>query len=196
MQPIGEAGKEGIRRYSGSSYEEMNKYLRLIQAGLSEKDAILKSYISDSKLKSLKSAIKGLNNVRLDEDFVLRRGTDLGDLAGAFMNGNFRENKNSLYGKTADELNDMFSGAVGEYGSFTSTSSIWDMGFSGGVEVVMYAPKGTSASSIMSISQYGTGEGETLLNAGTKVKCIKIEKSEDGHFDSDIKVYLEIIPKK
>lgn len=196
MQLIGEAGKEGIRIYSGSSYEEMNKYLRLIQAGLSEKDAILKSHISDSQLKSLKSAIKGLNNVRLDEDFVLRRGTDLGDLAGAFMNGNFRKNKNSLYGKTADELNDMFSGAVGEYGSFTSTSSIWNRGFSGGVEVVMYAPKGTSASSIMSISKYGTGEGETLLNAGTKVKCIKIEKSEDGHFDSDIKVYLEIIPKK
>ena len=88
----------------------------------------------------------------------------------------------------------MFAGAVGQYGSFTSTSSIWDRGFSGDVEVVIYAPKGTSASSIMSISNFGTGEGETLLNAGTTVRCIKVEKS-DGHKGSDIRVFLEVITK-
>lgn len=194
MKRIGEAGKQGIVRYSGSSYEEMNAYLRYLQNGLSESDAISKSGISSSQLKAVKDAIDGLNNAKLTEDLVLRRGTDLGDLAGAFMSGDFTTNKRSLYGKSVDELNQMFQGAVGTYGSFTSTSSIWDKGFRGDVEIVIYAPKGTSASSIMSISQFGTGEGETLLNAGTTVRCVKIEES-DGHKSSNIRVFMEVITK-
>ena len=194
MQLIGKAGKEGIRTYSGSSYDAMNGYLRLLQQGKSESDAINMSGISPRQLTAVKDAIKGLDNAKLTEDLVLRRGTDLGDLAGAFMSGDFSANKRSLYRKSAKELNDMFSGAVGSYGSFTSTSSIWSRGFDGDVEVVMYAPKGTSASSIMSISQFGTAEGETLLNAGTMVKCTKIEDS-DGHKGSSIRVFMEIIPK-
>jgi hypothetical protein len=194
MKLIGAAGKSGIKTYSGSAYDAMNGYLRLLQQGYSEADAIDRSGISPSRLEAVKNAMAGLNNAKLTEDIVLRRGTDLGDLAGAFMSGDFTTNKRSLYGKSAEELNSMFAGAVGTYGSFTSTSSIWDRGFSGDVEVVMYAPKGTSASSIMSISQFGTSEGETLLNAGTTVKCTKIEKS-DGHKGSSIRVFMEIIPK-
>lgn len=194
MNLIGESGKRGIITYSGSSYTEMNGYLRRLQQGFSEDEAISMSGISSSQLTAVKNAIKGLNNAKLTEDLVLRRGTDLGDLAGAFMSGDFSTNKRSLYGKTASELNNMFAGAVGNYGSFTSTSSLWDRGFSGDVEVVMYAPKGTSASSIMSISKFGTSEGETLLNADTTVRCIKIEDS-DGHKGSSIRVFMEIIPK-
>lgn len=195
MDLIGDAGKRGIRRYSGSSYDEMNAYLRYLQAGLSKADAISRSDISSDQLKSVNDAIKGLNKVKLDKDYVLRRGTDLGDLAGAFMKGDFSSNKRSLYDKSADELNDMFAGAVGQYGAFTSTSSIWDKGFDGNVEVVFYAPKGTSASSIMSISNFGTAEGETLLNAQTVVRCIKVESS-DGHKGSGIRVFMEILSKK
>lgn len=194
MQLIGESGKSGIKRYSGSSYGNMNAYLRYLQSGYSESEAISMSGISSSQLKSVKDAIKGLNKVSLDDAYVLRRGTDLGDLAGAFMNGDFETNKMSLYGKTASELNDMFEGAVGSYGAFTSTSSIWNKGFTGNVEVVFYAPKGTHASSIMSISNFGTGEGETLLNAGTTVRCVKIEDS-DGHMGSSVRVFMEIITK-
>lgn len=194
MKLIGSAGQKGIVTYSGSSYSTMNSYLRYLQQGYSEADAIDMSGISPAKLTAVKNAIKGLDNAKLTEDLVLRRGTDLGDLAGAFMSGDFSTNKRSLYGKTAQELNDMFAGAVGNYGSFTSTSSIWDRGFSGDVEVVMYAPKGTSASSIMSISNFGTSEGETLLNANTTVRCVKVEES-DGHKGSSIRVFMEIIPK-
>ena len=194
MKLIGAAGKSGIKTYSGSAYDAMNGYLRLLQQGYSEADAIDRSGISPSRLEAVKNAMAGLNNAKLTEDLVLRRGTDLGDLAGAFMSGDFRTNKNSLQGKSAKELNEMFAGAIGQYGSFTSTSSIWDRGFSGNVEVVLYAPTGTSASSIMSISQFGTSEGETLLNAGTIVKCTKIEES-DGHKGSSIRVFMEIIPK-
>ena len=195
MDLISEAGKQGIIRYSGNSYEEMNGYLRYLQAGLSEADAISRSGISSSQLSSVKAAIRGLNKVKLDEDYIFRRGTDLGDLAGAFMTGDFSANKRTLYNMSVDELNDMFAGAVGQYGAFTSTSSLWDRGFSGDVEVVFYAPKGTSASSIMSISRFGTGEGETLLNANTAVRCIKVESS-DGHKGSGIRVFMEIISKK
>ena len=91
------------------------------------------------------------------------------------------------------ELNDMFQGSLGTYHGFTSTSSLWDRGFSGNVEVVFYAPQGTAASSIMKISQFGTSEGETLLNAGTTVRVLRIEES-DGHKGSDIRVFMEIIP--
>lgn len=192
MRLIGEAGKQGIRTYSGSSYEQMNSYLRLIASGADESTAIAKSYISSSQLKATRDATEGLTRAALDEDLILRRGTDVGDLAGLFMSGDFGTNKRSLYHKTAHELNEMFQGAVGVYGGFTSTSGIYEKGFSGDVEVILYAPKGTAASSIMSISRFGTSEGETLLNAGTTVRCVKIEES-DGHMDSSIRVFLEIL---
>lgn len=192
MKLLSEAEKAGIKAYSGSAYESMNKYLRYLQQGLDEADAIKKSFITESRLSQLKDAINGLNKIKLDEDFVLRRGSSIGDIAGLFMQGDYRDNKLLLRGKTAEELNDMFQGAVGNYGAFTSTSSIWDRGFDGDVEYIIYAPKGASASSIMSISRYGTDEGETLLNAGTVVRCTKIEES-DGHMGSNIRVFLEII---
>ena len=46
--------------------------------------------------------------------------------------------------------------------------------------------------SIMDISMFGTDEGEFLLNAGTRVRVKKILPS-DGHFKSEIRVFLEII---
>ena len=87
----------------------------------------------------------------------------------------------------------MFAGKVGTYHAFTSTSSIWDKGFSGHVECVIRAPKGTEAASIMRISQYGTSEGETLLNAGTNVRIISVEES-DYHMSSRIRIFMEVIP--
>ena len=192
MKLIGEDGKNGIITYSGSAYSDMNKYLRLLQRGYSETDAIQKSNIPSKALKAVKDAINGLNNVKLDDNYVLRRGTDLGDIAGAFMSGDFYDNKNKLQSMSVEELDNMFSGAVGKLGSFTSTSSLYDRGFPGDVEIIFYAPKGTNASSIMSISQFGTTEGETLLNAGTTVKCTKIEKS-DGHKGSNIRAFIEIV---
>lgn len=195
MKIIGKAGEAGLRRYTGSDYQEMNSYLRYLQQGFSEADAVRKSYISEKQLKALKDAIDALDRARLPEDLVLRRGSSIGDVAGLFMQGDYRTNRDKLKGMTPSELNDMFSGAVGQFGSFTSTSSLWDRGFGGDVEYIFYAPKGSSASSIMSISQFGTSEGETLLNAGTRVKCLRIEES-DGHKQSRVRVFLQIIPDK
>ena len=90
------------------------------------------------------------------------------------------------------ELNERYGGLQGKLEGFTSTSSLYGRGFSGDVEVILYAPKGTKASSIMRISRYGTDEGETLLNAGTNVEFIKAEKS-DGHKGSEIRIFLRIL---
>lgn len=182
---------DGLITYTGSSYESMNGYLRYLAAGMSPDEAREVADLSDSEYDAMLNAIAGLKKVASKEDLVLRRGTDLGDLAG-LMQGDFMTNKSSLYGKSAEELNKMFAGHVGTYSGFTSTSSIYDRGFDGDVEVVLYAPKGTQGSSVMSISEYGTGEGEFLLNAGTQVRVVKVEQS-DWHKDSSIRVYMEIV---
>ena len=86
----------------------------------------------------------------------------------------------------------MFENTIGTFHGFTSTSSLWDRGFAGMVEYIFEAPAGTGGSSIMTISGYGTSEGEFLLNAGTKVRVKKIVPS-DYHKGSQIRVFLEII---
>lgn len=193
---LGNLNKEqlkGLKIYTGSAYEQMNGYLRYIAAGKTHEDAMWESGLSEAGLEHLRNAIAGLNSTSLGKDLVLRRGTDLGDLAG-FMQGNFGENISKLAKMSAEELNNMFAGSIGTYAGFTSTSSMWNSGFDGDVEMVFYAPKETRASSLMSISRYGTDEGETLLNAGTRVKILKVEGS-NGHMGSRFRVFAEILAK-
>lgn len=185
------AQSNGIRRYTGSAYTRMNGYLRRRANGMSHGDALRSARLDDDTYQQMLDAIDGLKTAASKKELTLRRGTDLGDLAG-LMQGDFDTNKSKLEGMSVKELNDMFAGHIGTYAGFTSTSSIWDRGFTGDVEVVMHAPVGTQGTSVMSISQYGTDEGEFLLNAGTKVRVVKVEKS-DGHMDSDIRVYMEIL---
>ena len=190
---------DAIRLYSGSSYTNMNNYLRYIGAGKTEEQAIKLSHISPKQLDAIKEAREALNTVGLDKDYVLRRGTDLGDLAG-LIGGDFNKTLDMLneivddygYTEAANVLNEEYAGTIGVMNGFTSTSSMYGRGFGGDVEMILYAPKGTAASSIMRISQYGTSEGETLLNAGTRVKIHKIELS-DGHMDSKIRIFCEIL---
>lgn len=181
-----------LELYTGSSFDQMNSYLRLVGSGMSHDEAVSISHIHGHQLKAIQQCHDALTVQSLDRDMVLRRGTDVGDLAGLFMQGDFGTNKSSLYGKTAEELNTMFQGQVGKYLGFTSTSSQWDRGFAGDVEIVFFAPKGTPAASIMNISQFGTGEGETLLRDNLTVICDRIEQS-DGHKGSSIRVFLQVI---
>ena len=181
---------QALRRYTGSAYSNINGYLRDIGAG---KDV---SYYSDRTIELTNLCHSALDKMELTEDLYLRRGSDLGDIAGLFMTGDFESNKRYLETLSPDELNDMFAGEVGTYFGFTSTSSQWDAGFEGEVELIIHAPEGTRASSIMSISNFGTDEGETLLGDGTVVLCEGIEKSDDGHMESEIRVYLSIIENR
>lgn len=183
---------KALKRYTGSSYEEMNGYLRNLGRGMTKEQAKSRSGISDSQIDSMHTAIKALDSIKTTEPLFLRRGSSLGDLAG-LLPGDYSDNKSLLRSMSIEEINEMLQGAVGTYQGFTSTSSLYGRGFSGELETIFYAPPGTSASSIMSISQYGTREGETLLNAGTRVRVISIEES-DGHKGSRYRAYLEIIP--
>lgn len=183
---------KALKRYTGSSYEEMNGYLRNLGRGMTKEQAKSRSGISDSQIDSMYTAIKALDSIKTTEPLFLRRGSSLGDLAG-LLPGDYSDNKSLLHSMSIEEINEMLQGAVGTYQGFTSTSSLYERGFKGELETIFYAPPGTSASSIMSISQFGTGEGETLLNAGTQVRVISIEES-DGHKGSRYRAYLEIIP--
>lgn len=185
-----DAEKTSLREYTSSSYKEMNGWLRTAaKDGAKAADKKHGNWYADD-IRRCQAALK---KSALEKNLVLRRGTDLGDLAG-FLDGDFFDNKSILEGMSAESLNKLFQGKIGTYAGFTSTSSDFNKGFGGDVEIVFYAPKGTQASSIMSISQFGTGEGETLLNAGTTVRINKIEES-DGHRNSVIRVFMEILVK-
>lgn len=174
--------KDALRAYTGNAFRRWNWYLRTGDT---------KDLYSDD-LSRIQQAQQALSKSAFTKGMVLRRGTDLGDLAG-LIGGDFNANMNMLEQLSVAELNKRYSGLVGEYKGFTSTSSLWDRGFSDDVEIVFYAPKGTQGSSIMGISKFGTDEGETLLNAGTRVKVLRIEES-DRHMSSHIRMFMEIIP--
>lgn len=184
-----EAEKASLRVYTGDGYEVMNGWLRT--AAREGKKAADNKY-GDWYTGDIQRCQSALKKVALEKDLVLRRGTNFGDLAG-FMEGDFSENMAKLKNMSTQALNDRFKNMIGTYDGFTSTSSDWDKGRRGDIEVVFYAPKGTQASSIMSISVFDADEGETLLNAGTRVRINKIEES-DGHKNSILRVFMEILP--
>lgn len=193
---------DAIRTYSGSAYEDMNDFLRRLGRGEAKWGD---GSISARLEQAIKDAMAGLNTTAVEDTIYLRRGSDLGDLAG-LMGGDFLTNHNTLkdliwswdeYFDTFEEavahLNSQFQGTVGVFHGFTSTSSIWDRGFPGRVEYIFKAPPGTGGSSIMNISRYGTDEGEFLLNAGTRIRVVNIQPAEDRHRGARIRVFLEII---
>lgn len=183
--------RKAIARYTGDAYKPINKYLRLTARGVDHADAMKKAGLNTAGYNAMQQAQSGLQSTQLGKSLVLRRGTWMSELAG-FMPGDFTANYKKLMNMSVEELNVLFEGSVVKYAGFTSTSSIWDKGFSGEIEMVLYAPENTAASSIMSISKHGADEGETLLNADTTIKIHKIEKS-DGHKKSKIRVFAEIL---
>lgn len=179
-----------LRHYTGSAYREMNGFLRDVERGLSNEAAMMSSGLDDTGYRALVTARNALDKTSIGKELILNRGTDFGDLAG-FLPGDFYDNMRILEQMTIEELNDKFAGTSGMYAGFTSTSSLYDRGFSGEVEMIFHASEKVKGSSVMSISKYGTAEGETLLNAGTVINIVKIEAS-DGHHGSRIRVFAEI----
>ena len=183
--------RKAIARYTGNAYKPINKYLRLIAKGVDHADAMQEAGLDTVNYDILKNIQASLQSTQLGRPLILRRGTGMGELAG-LMPGEFTANYNKLRNMSVEELNTLFESSVVKYASFTSTSSIWDKGSSGEIEMVLYAPENTAASSIMSVSQFGKGEGETLLNTDTTIKILKVEES-DGHKASRIRVFAEIL---
>lgn len=188
---IGEAGLKGIKLYTTKEYERMNGYLRRIGNGWSHKSAMKDVNLSQKSYNTLQDIINGLNNTAIPEDTILKRGTDLRELA-SYMPGklNIWDKEKQIEGKSPEELNDIFNGAVIKSSSFISTSSQQRFGFSEGVDIYFYAPAGTKGASIIGNTEYAS-ESETLLNIGTTFKIVKIE--QDPEDKSGIRVFAEII---
>lgn len=200
-----DAERSGIKAYSGSAYDDMNGLLRalspkdvdrLMQA-VEDNDRMLFNRIlgSDNRYSDrIWDASKGLKKVRIEEEYYVRRGTSIGELGGLFIDGPYSSASAQAKAMSVSEMNQVFKGKVGTYKAFTSTSAMYEKGFSGNLEVIIRLPKGTEAQSIMSISNFKTREGETLIQAGTKVKFVRAERS-DGHKGSSVRVFLEAIPQ-
>ena len=176
--------KSALRKYTGSAYRDMNNYLRKLAVG----DSATTKYKSEIDL-----CMQALKKSNFEDTLILRRGTDFGDLAG-LIGGDFSTTKTKLSKMSVQELRDTYVGLKGKYAGFTSTSSDYEKGFSDTVEMIFYAPKGTQGSSIMGISKFGTGEGETLLNADTQVEIVGIEDS-NSHMGSSVRMFLRILEK-
>ena len=193
------AEKQAVRTYTGAEeFVRMNGYMREAGAnGFTDIEAALKaSKANDKTLRAVNNLYNGLSKSALSEDMVLCRGSDAGELAGLFMDGNFAANKKALEKMTAEELNQQFAGAVGRYSGFTSTGGTYGSGFQAGggtsIEFYIYAPKGTQAASVNSLATYGSVD-EVIVNAGTTVKCRHIEEVVMENGNTRKQVYLEII---
>lgn len=200
---------EILKDYTGSGYGSFNAYLRQKAAG-----EAYTGHLDKDTIDKLEDAVKAFSKIKTNENYVLRRGTDANDIVYTFLNGDMSMRKKmqdliydiegDLFGpggkvneaklqEHIGEINLLIKGQVGSFSSFTSTSSDWSKGFSNDVEYVIDAPKGTAGTSVMSISKYGTKEGEFLLAPGTKVICEKVEAAKDGHKRALVRVFLKII---
>lgn len=199
---LNEKQKEAVYSYSTDDFRKYNELFRLrAQGKIKEFEEFYNnssSYIQNNFRVLEKFAIQDAQ--RTTEEVIVRRGTDMGDIAGSFMSGDFRENKNKLQNilwdegpeKAVEYLNNNFTNASGVMQSMTSSSSYYDRGFDGSVEVIMKVPEGARAMGITEVSHYKEGEGEFLIGSNMGVKFIKAEVS-DGHFDSKVRVFLELV---
>lgn len=194
--------KDAIKSYSSDSYRRYNPYLR---AKVNNDTELMQRYYNNMSsaeqkhIKRLESLFEGKEQ-RLSEDVVVRRGSSIGDFTGLFTNMEYKEGKEKFYEeynkapdkeKFLEQLNKDFAGKIGTYAAPTSTSSVYDRGFSGELEVIMNVKEGTRGMSIVNISRYGKGEGEFLLAPGTKAKFVGLEQS-DGHSGSKFRLFVDV----
>ena len=195
--------KHAIYKYSGSSYERINEYLRAIGSDNYE------FWPGDDIVDTCIDLHTGFDKLIMKEDIYLRRGSSMSDLVGIVSETGYdsnmaRELNNFInwdwldsfdtFEEAVESLNMKYRGTIGKMNGMVSTSSIYERGFVGNVEYVIKAPKGTRGTSIMNISQFGTDEGEFLLDHGQTVEVKGIYPSVDGHMRSKIRVFLEVIP--
>lgn len=184
----------GLRSYTGAYYSDVNAWLRH-ENGFVNMASAHRYNVPDSLARNVKELVDQMNKEKTSEAMMLRRGTNRGELAGLFMQGDFRDNYHALREKSVEELNAAFKGMQGTYSGFTSTSSVYSRGFHDNVEVIFDAPEGTHGVSVLTESKYKDKEGEFLLAPGTRVECTGIEHFMENAdpWDERIRVFLKII---
>lgn len=184
----------GLRSYTGAYYTDINAWLRH-ENGFANMASAYRYNVKDALARNVSELVDQMKKEKTSEAMMLRRGTNRGELAGLFMQGDFRDNYHALREKSVEELNAAFKGMQGTYSGFTSTSSVYSRGFNDKVEVIFDAPEGTHGVSVLTKSKYGDKEGEFLLAPGTRVECVGIEHFVDNAdpWDERIRVFLKII---
>ena len=197
-----------LKRYTGHSYEDFNKYLRLKAAG-----ADLSEFDDVSVKEACELLVSEFKKIKTDREYVLRRGTDSDDLVYSFLGGSSEDidrlrdlmsslrddvsrGNNDKIDEALEQLKKEFVGQVGEFSSFTSCSSGYDKGFGGKVEYILEVPKGANGCSVMTESRFGETEGEFLLGPGCNVVCTGVEilSGDTAHMDCLIRVHVKVLP--
>lgn len=160
---ISNAEKDGIIRYTGSAYENMNLYLRGILSKTRYEDDI-------------KAATSGLKKAKLPRETIVRRGSDYNMLDSLNLGTATEENKKKFIGKIVIDK------------GFTSTSPNPHGGFSRDIEYVIKVPKGSNAMYIDSMSSH-RGEYELLIQRGAQ---FKIEDIEFNSYGGVRKIYMTL----
>lgn len=170
--------RDAIEKYTGSNYISMNRFLRK-QKGLEfysshERDEM------ERIQKLCKDAFSGLSKCNLEEDIVLRRGSDYSSLKGLLETATGIGDVNEVMNKMREgDFSAIPDGKiiVKDLG-FMSTTPYSRGGFGGDVNYIINAQKGTQLLYVDEISWH-KGEKEMLLNAGTNFLIEKIE--QDGY---------------
>lgn len=143
-EKISSSELSGIKRYSGSAYRSMNKYLR----GMSD-------YVSPENSTAIEECTSALKKGYIPESCIVRRGVDTDALAAMLKDENAIQN-------IIDGDVERYLGAVFVDKGFVSTSPLVSGGFSDEVEMIIKVPKGAQAAYIDPISTC-RGEQELLI---------------------------------
>lgn len=148
--------KRDLKHYTGSSYVEMNGFLR----GIS-------SEISDRSENAIEGAKEGMRPTT--EPILVQRGTGLDQFIDLEVS---RGNGSSLWGITGKTFVDE---------GFLSTSAGGQAAFSGEAVLEIECPIGTPMAYVAPISNF-PNENEMLLQAGMEYKILNVRKDATGRF--------------
>lgn len=163
LQIITSKEKNGVVKYTGSAYSDMNNYLR----------GITNSTRYENEIKACQ---KALVKASLPEETIVRRGSGynmLNDLG---------------IGSVTPQNKDKVIGAIVQDKGFVSTSPSPSGGFSGSIEYVIKLPQGSQAMYVAPISNF-QHEEELLINCGGKYMVEDVEFNSYGDVS---KIYMTL----
>lgn len=166
--------RKGIRTYTGSAFDDMNKYLR----------GISNSTFYD---EDIKYATQALEKARLEETTVVRRGSGMRTAKGLFGD----DFEQMLIDGEANGWRNCI-GAIGKDDAFLSTTPSTSGGFGGKINYYMELPKGTKAAYVDGFSA-NQGEEELLIQRGSTWQIVGIEQ---GGRSGTYNIFMKLIKQE
>lgn len=160
--------RNAISTYSGSTYKEMNDYLRFgtpARESVKEEISLLHDYLEKSVT---------------DETIYLKRGINKRAVDIIFGDDSWRKNENTLIGAAFTDK------------GFVSTSPFDEGGFNGDVVMYIKAPKGTKGAYINDFAKF-KDEKEFLLQNNTTFAVRNVVKETNRWGEANYKVYAEVV---